>query len=130
MYANYNSGTSCRYSFNIGKPGYKSVYIDAESFAASSQSNTVYLVTPIKDVAGPSLASSDPAVCDPLTNTLDTEGYYLNGVALVAAPLFNGNQGIAVNEHASGYLPSFRLAPLVTDVINCNNHIGISKVLS
>lgn len=130
LYANTGNATNCNYSFTISKTGYKPVQIAPSILNATASGNDVYLVTPIKDVSGPSLPVGDPSVCNPFTNTVDTDGYYLNGVALLASSLFDSEEATATNEHTSGYLPSFRQSPLVSDVITCNNLIGISKVLS
>jgi hypothetical protein len=130
LYANDNNATTCRYSFDIKKQGFKDVFVPATNIAANTSGTNAYLVTPIKDVSGPSLPAVDPAVCNVFSNTLDADGYYLNGVALLASGVFNSEEATATNTHSSGYLPSFRLAPLTSSVITCNNLIGISKVLS
>jgi len=130
LYANDNNATSCKYSFEIKKPGFKTVFVPATNIAATPSGADVYLVTPIQNVSGPSLPPGNVAVCNPITNTLDTDGYYLNGIALLAGLVFNSEEATATNTHSSGYLPSFRPAPLVADLITCNNLIGISKVLS
>lgn len=130
LYANANNATTCNYSFTISKPGYKSVNIAPTQFVASSPSNKVYLVTPIKDVVGPTLPVTDPAVCDLNTNALDSNGYYVNGVALIAASIFGYNQSNALNQHTSGFAPTFRQNPLTANIIACNGLIGLSKNLS
>jgi len=130
LYANFNGYTSCRYSFSIKKQGFKDVFVPSTDIISSSVGVDAYLVTPIRDVSGPSLPPGDANVCDPLTNALDVDGYYLNGVALLASELLNSQEVTATNTHSSGYLPSFRPNPLTSDLITCNNLIGISKVLS
>jgi len=130
LYANSDGATTCKYSFVINKIGYKPIQIEPSTFIATSIPNKVYLVTPIKDVFGPSLPVTDINVCNPSTNSLDVDGYYLNGVALLAAPLFGSEEATATNSHSSGFLPSFRQNPLTSNLVNCSNLIGISKVLS
>ena len=130
LYANDSNATACKYSFEIKKQGFKGVDVPAESIGASTSGIDVYLVTPIRNVSGPSLPPSDSAVCNQFTNALDTDGYYLNGVALLASGIFNSEEATATNTHTSGYLPSFRALPLTVSLITCNGLIGISKVLS
>ena len=130
LYGNFNNSTDCKYSFKIKKIGFKDVIIPFSTLPASTSGSTVYLVTPIRDVSGPSLPPNDFLVCDPSTNLIDVNGYYLNGVALLASALFDSSESTATNTHSSGYLPTFKTKPLTTDLITCNNLIDISKVLS
>jgi len=127
LYANSSNATSSKYKFEIIKPGYKTVEIPSVNITATSSGNDVYLVTPIRNVKGPTLFGGVAGQCS--SYVLDSTGYYINGVTMIAGPLF-GVDVTATNTHASGYLPSFRPSPLVTSLNTCNNNVGVSKVLS
>lgn len=137
LYANFNAATQARYSFSISKIGYKTINIQANSFIAAPNpnQNQVYLVTPINNVKGPSLQPQDPNVCDVTTNDLETTGYFLNGVALLADelldedenPIFNNEAATAVNTNSLNSNPSFRVSSLTSGIINCNDVIDIVK---
>lgn len=130
LYANLNQSTSCRYSFIIEKPGYKTIFINSDTFESSLDFNEVFLVTPIKNVVGPLINPPSLNYCDYNNYYFDSEGYYLNGLALISNTISNPEEVIAENSHDSGYISSFRENPLTQEVFNCNNLIDISKVLS
>lgn len=131
LYANNSNATAGKYKFEIIKAGYKPVTVPSNSIAASPSGTNVYLVTPIRDVKGPVTFDGTAISCHPFSYVLDSDGYYLNGVAMIARALFGATEPTATNTHTSGYQPSFLSAPLVTDVNTCsNNDIGVSKTLS
>lgn len=123
LYANLN-GTSCKYEFSIKKNGYKTVVIPSQTITASASVTNMYLVSPIRDVVGPSVPFSDPNVCNSLAYSFDINGFYLNGVALIAS----GAQ--AKNELIPSFSPQFRSVPLTDELIFCNDVIPFSKILS
>lgn len=53
LYANSNENEDARYSFEISKPGFKSIEVPAEFIPASEEINDVYLVTGYEDILYP-----------------------------------------------------------------------------
>jgi len=130
LYANDNNNTVANYLFRINKRGYKSVTVPAQSLAASTSGNDYYLVTPIRDVDAPSLPSNDSSVCNVSTYDFDSNGYYLNGLAFIAANVQGYTDAQAKNERIPAFTPQFRPNPLTSQIINCYDIIEMSKVLS
>lgn len=138
--SNFANNSECRYEFHIQKPGYKNIVIPPQGIAASNTGNDAFLVSGLKNIVGPTMFSGGQIVCSPSTSAFESEGYYINGVALLASTLSNTSKNnlitivypgaSAVNESENNFVAEFRTSPLSVDVITCNSLIGISKILS
>lgn len=122
--ANYSNASSCRYSFKVEKNGYEDLYIPAETLPSSPSGKDMFLITPIKDVVGP-LTSS----CDVNNYSLDSVGYYANGIILISKDENLSSVATSSNQHSSGFKPSFKESPLSNGLNSCGN-IDVSKFLS
>lgn len=138
--ANFANNTECRYEFKIRKSGYKEVVLPVQNISASASGSDAFLVSGLRNVIGPILDYNDPLVCSPATNAFNSTGYYLNGLALVADTVSStskNNQILtiyppanALNDVSGGFVAQFRISPLTSEVIECNQLIGLSDVLS